>query len=80
MKAEGHLGQCFLKGRNGDAANAVPSAVGYNFRLILAWLRRLLCQILVAILATLYPASEQIQASSPSTNESRPSNAAAPLR
>jgi IS5 family transposase len=39
MKAEGHLGRCYLKGRAGDAANAALTAVGYNFRRILAWLR-----------------------------------------
>ena len=39
MKAEGHLGRCYLKGRAGDAANAILTAVGYNFRRILAWLR-----------------------------------------
>jgi transposase, IS5 family len=31
------------------AANAILSAVGYNLRLVLAWLRILLCLILVAI-------------------------------
>jgi transposase, IS5 family len=30
MKAEGHLGRCYLKGRAGDAANVILSAVGYN--------------------------------------------------
>jgi hypothetical protein len=49
MKAEGHLGRCYLKGRAGDAANAILSAVGYNFRRILAWLRALLCFFLIAI-------------------------------
>ena len=39
MKAEGHLGRCYLKGRAGDAANTILTAVGYNFRRILAWLR-----------------------------------------
>ena len=28
MKAEGHLGRCYLKGRAGDAANVILSAVG----------------------------------------------------
>lgn len=46
MKAEGHLGRCYLKGRAGDAANAILTAVGYNFRRILAWLRMLLRQLL----------------------------------
>jgi len=36
MKNEGHLGRCWLKGRAGDDANVVLSAVGYNFRLVLA--------------------------------------------
>ena len=49
MKAEGHLGRCYLKGRNGDAANAVLTAIGHNFRRILAWLRVLLCLIQVAL-------------------------------
>jgi IS5 family transposase len=49
MKAEGHLARCYLKGRAGDAANAVLTAVGYNFRRILAWLRMLLRSILIAI-------------------------------
>ena len=50
MKAEGHLGRCYLKGRAGDAANAVLSAVGHNFRRILAWLRALLRFFLIAII------------------------------
>jgi len=50
MKAEGHLGRCYLKGNAGDAANAILTAVGYNFRRILAWLRILLCLILTALL------------------------------
>jgi transposase, IS5 family len=50
MKTDGHLGRCHLKGRRGDAANAILTAAGYNFRLVLAWLRQLLLLILVAIL------------------------------
>jgi IS5 family transposase len=49
MKAEGHLGRCYLKGRDGVAANAVITAVGFNFRRILAWLRALLRLILAAL-------------------------------
>jgi hypothetical protein len=49
VKAEGHLGRCHLKGRAGDAANAILAAVGYNFRRILAWLRLLLPLFLIAI-------------------------------
>ena len=50
MKAEGHLGRCYLKGRAGDAANAILTAVGYNLRRVLAWLRALLRLILIALL------------------------------
>ncbi len=51
MKTDGHLGRCYLKGRAGDAANTILTAVGYNFRRVLAWLRALLR----LILATLRP-------------------------
>src|SRR5262249_33423497 len=52
MKAEGHLSRCYLKGRAGDAANVILSAVGYNLRLVLAWLRIFLRVILLALLQT----------------------------
>jgi len=50
MKNEGHLGRCWLKGREGDAANVILSAVGYNLRLVLAWLKAFLRLILHALL------------------------------
>jgi IS5 family transposase len=53
LKAEGHLGRCYLKGRAGDAANVVLSAIGHNFRRILAWLRELLCLFLFPLWRTL---------------------------
>ena len=49
MKEQGHLGRCYLKGHAGDAANAILTAAGYNFRRILAWLRIFLCLILAAM-------------------------------
>ncbi len=49
MKAEGHLGRCFLKGRAGDAINAILTAAGHNLRLVLRWISRLLRLILLAI-------------------------------
>ena len=52
LKAEGHLGRCYLKGRAGDAANVILSAVGYNFRRILAWLRALWSIFLIALFQT----------------------------
>jgi len=62
MKEQGHLGRCYLKGHAGDAANAILTAAGYNFRRILAWLRillRLIMSLLRGALAgrtTLHPA------------------------
>ena len=60
LKAEGHLGRCYLKGRAGDAANAVLSAIGYNLRLLLAWLRMILRLVLLAIIQT-FPARSGIK-------------------
>jgi len=62
-KTDGHLDRNFLKGRLGDQINAVMSAVGYNLRLILKWLRRLLCKIIAAILEAIAPMSALIPAS-----------------
>ena len=36
----------YLKGRDGDRSNAVLAAAGYNFSLLLRWLRLLLREIL----------------------------------
>ena len=63
MKSDGYLGRNYLKGRHGDHANAVLSAVGYNLRLILAWLRRFLRLILIAIRDVRSPPSALMQAS-----------------
>ena len=49
MKNDGHLGRNYLKGRGGDAANAILSAIGHNFRRILAWLRILLRYLLTIL-------------------------------
>jgi IS5 family transposase len=53
MKEDGHLGRNFLRGTHGDQNNAVLSAIGHNLRLVLRWLRLLLCLIVAAILAAL---------------------------
>jgi IS5 family transposase len=50
MKTDGHLGRCHLKGRQGDAANVVLTAVGHNLRLVLAWLKALLRLIVLRLL------------------------------
>jgi hypothetical protein len=36
MKTDGHLGRCYLKGREGDAANVVLTAIGHNLRRVLS--------------------------------------------
>ncbi len=56
-KTDGHLDRNFLLGRLGDQINAVMSGVGYNFRLILKWIRLLLCKIIAAIVAAMNPLS-----------------------
>ena len=48
---------------DGDQINAVMSAVGYNLRLILKWLRKLLAKIIAAIWAAITPFSTLKQAS-----------------
>jgi len=52
MTTEGHLGRCYLKGRAGDAANVILSAIGYNLRLVFAWLRMILRLVLLVALQT----------------------------
>jgi hypothetical protein len=56
MRTEHRMNRNYLWFRRGDAANAILAAVGYNFRRLIHWLRLLLCQILVALMATRKPA------------------------
>lgn len=49
MKTDGHLDRNFLHGRDGDRANAVLTAIGYNLRLILTWLRDLLLHFIMLL-------------------------------
>ena len=51
MKAEHRMGRNYLWYRQGDAINAVLAAAGYNFSLLLRWLRLLLRRILAALTA-----------------------------
>ena len=39
MKNDGRLGRNFLEGRDGDRINALLAGAGYNYRLVLKWLR-----------------------------------------
>ena len=52
-KAEHRMGRNFLKGRHGDAANAILAAAGYNFRRLLAWLAAFWRVLIAAWLAAL---------------------------
>lgn len=53
MKSDHRMDRNFLIGTEGDAANAVLAAVGYNFARLLAWLRRLLCALALARLGAI---------------------------
>jgi transposase, IS5 family len=57
IKAEHRMGRNYLKGRDGDRINAVLAAAGYNFGLLLRWLKRLLR----ALMAALSPAPPSAQ-------------------
>jgi IS5 family transposase len=52
LKSDHRMGRNFLAFASGDANNAVLAAVGYNFSLILNWLRWLLCALILAALQT----------------------------
>jgi len=49
LKAEHRMGCNHLAHRAGDAINAVLAAVGYNFRLLIRWLRLLLRRVIIAL-------------------------------
>src|ERR1700756_4360479 len=48
-KGEHRMGRNYLAGQQGDAANAVLAAAGYNFRRLLAWLELWLSAFLFAM-------------------------------
>ena len=52
LKAEHRMGRNHLKGYEGDRANAVLAAAGYNFHLLLRWLAQLL-RALLRLIASL---------------------------
>ena len=55
MKAEHRMDRNYLKGRNGDRANAVLAAAGYNFGLLLRWFEALLRALIAARRTILRP-------------------------
>jgi IS5 family transposase len=56
-KNEHRMGRNYLKGRTGDAINAVLAAAGYNFSLLLRWLAVFLRALLAAVITALIPAN-----------------------
>jgi IS5 family transposase len=50
-KNEHRMDRNYLAHRSGDANNAVLAAAGYNFSLLIRWLKLLLCILLAALLA-----------------------------
>ena len=44
------MGRNYLKGYAGDRANALLAAAGYNFSLLLRWLKEFLRALLVALI------------------------------
>lgn len=50
LKAEHRMDRNYLAHRAGDATNAVLAAAGYNFRLLIRWLR-FLCRMLCDLIA-----------------------------
>jgi len=49
LKAEHRMGRNYLWHRQGDAANAILAAAGYNFRRLIRWLSILVCLILAGL-------------------------------
>jgi transposase, IS5 family len=49
IKAEHRMNRNYLAGKQGDAVNAILAAAGYNFSLILRWLKALLWLLIAAL-------------------------------
>ena len=52
LKAEHRMDRNYLRGRDGDRANAILAAAGYNFGLLLRWFKALLCALIQKLLRT----------------------------
>jgi IS5 family transposase len=48
IKAEHRMGRNYLAGQDGDAINAILAAAGYNFTLLIRWLKAILSLIFLA--------------------------------
>lgn len=62
LKNENRMDRNYLAGQQGDAVNALLAAVGYNFSLLLKWLRQLLC-LIIAVIVTFRPRQALLSAS-----------------
>ena len=58
VKAEHPMDRNYLKGRDGDRANAVLAAAGYDFSLLVRWFEALLRALIAVLLRT--PVTTQI--------------------
>ncbi len=58
VKAEHRKDRNYLKGRDGDRANAVLAAAGYDFSLLVRWFEALLRALIAVLLRT--PVTTQI--------------------
>ena len=65
------LDRNFLKGHCGDHANPVLTVAGYNLRLVLKWLRKILRQIIKAITDAIEPKSALDTTSDRTTSSGR---------
>lgn len=63
LKSDHRMDRNHLAHRGGDAANAVLAAVGYNFRLLLAWLATLLRLLFLTALFPITPSTSSDTAS-----------------
>jgi IS5 family transposase len=61
LKNEGRLGRNYLYGVAGDKINAIMVSAGYNFKLILRWLRFLFSFVLAYLISSLKPCLVQKQ-------------------
>ena len=58
LKSDHALGRNFLTDINGDKINALLAGIGYNFRLLLRWLRFFCFKIVVRLWVLLFKNSE----------------------
>lgn len=57
IKNEHRMGRNYLAGTRGDAINAILAAAGYNFSLLINWLRMILRLLVIMLLGAIRPLS-----------------------